>query len=150
MACGFAVMGLCSASFGLRMRMITRSWNPKASNLVEIIANSFQNRVCSLYTARPHSCKKFNCGLINQFLGNEISCDAAQRIIRETSAHASEVRKSLIEVAGESDACLKDLYFLVKNSGKPAHHRLLLNYVALQLRINKYFIVKPITEALPA
>lgn len=98
-----------------------------------------QYRACTLYSRRPSTCKKYRCELLKKLSSNEVSYEEARAIIMKTSIHANDVRESLIGAVGKSNACLDDLYLLVKKSGDPAYNRLLLGYVALQVRLDKHF-----------
>src|SRR5207247_485660 len=103
---------------------------------------------CVIYERwRPHMCGAYECKLLKQYARGMLSHEQARVIIQQTLLHRAEVRAQMLALGGTAEQGLRELYRTVKNgagdSSSPAtaklRARVFLNYVALQVQLNRYF-----------
>lgn len=115
-----------------------------------------KNCVCTAYADRPHNCRSYQCKLLKQFKENEISIDEALRIIRIAVAKIAEVKRQLMAASSDNEECLDELTARLKNwlrnpnlaAKAKRHTHLFLNFVALQVCLDRFFRRKPFLQSL--
>jgi hypothetical protein len=109
--------------------------------------NAHKNHLCSVYSERPHSCRSYQCKLLQQFKRNEVTQTEALAIIREAVACRDEVKRTMRPVFGES-YCTFDEFTLRLRAGwanaasgeeKERLSELFSGFAMLWRYINKHF-----------
>ena len=107
-----------------------------------------QNRCCVIYAGwRPKICGAYECKLLKQVGHGTLSQEQALAIIERTLSHKAEVKAHLLALAGTAEQGLRELFRTVKNvtpnspspSSANQRARALLNFVALQVQLDRYF-----------
>jgi len=101
-----------------------------------------QNRACTIYPYRPKVCAQYRCHLLTQYEEQKIPFQEAESIIGKTIEHSDRVRKALLTATNGIDAPSRQLYQQLANSAfpiKPEIASILLDFAALQIRLNKHF-----------
>lgn len=128
--------------------IFTIVYGPKGKNFI-LPCLLLRDRVCPIYQQRrPLVCGNYKCRLLKRFEEGGIPFVEAMQVVVQAREHATRVRAGLSAVTGESDAPLRRLYRRMKElfAVAPETVPLSLDFVALQMRLDKHFRHKPLLK----
>lgn len=115
------------------------------------------DQICSIYDqdspypyqGRANVCASFMCKLLKQYMTGQTPEKQALYIIQKTVHHTMRVRKNLLSISGrteEKNISLISLYEQARkyqeDSEKSKNAHIFVDYIALQVRLDKYFRFK--------
>jgi len=104
-----------------------------------------QERRCTLYQSwRPDVCGSFKCKLLQRMERDEISLEQARATVDEALDHSAQVRAQLDALPGVTYQNVISAYAKGKKAEQPdtlpeGFNQAVLNYLALQIRFDRFF-----------
>src|SRR5215471_5663276 len=107
----------------------------------------YENKLCGIYARRPQPCINYKCKLLKRYENNKVTSAQAFEIVESAVSHRDRVRSELQSLTGASTTSVYRLFQTFQRargsmdptSWTKQHAQTLLQYVALQHRLTRFF-----------
>jgi len=116
------------------------------SNSFKLPCAAHQNRTCIVYANRPLSCKTYKCELLKRFERDDISHEAALKLINKIVSLKNEVKAFAVAASTDMQSAEEVTLLMRKCMEKPSigatkqgYADVFVKFGALQIYLDRYF-----------
>jgi uncharacterized protein len=132
----------------------TKIYSDNHANMLKLPCAAHKNGTCTVYANRPQICRTYKCELLKTFEREEISHEAALRIINKVVSLKNEVN-ALALAASINTQSKEEVTLLQKRwlrgprvrATKQSHANDFLKFGALQIYLDRFFRKGPAVQA---